>query len=469
MTPSATTPEELAARIRPEFVVGVASAAPQIEGAWDEDGRTPSTWDVFAAERGRIRDGSTPAVTADAYHRLDDDLALLRATRVDASRISLSWPRLLPDGRGPVNPKGVAYYDRVIDGLLEAGIRPVVTLFHWDTPAPLEERGGWLRRDTADRFAEYAAAAGEAFGDRVAGWITLNEPATVILNGYALGTHAPGRAKLFGAIRAVRNILRAHGLAVDALRAVPVAGRIGITNVHTPIEPATDSREDADAADLYDFIHNRLFADGVLLGRDPELPRGAKGIERLGLRVLSRLGRDKAVISRPLDFYGLNYYQPSRVSAGADPTGATPDGQVDAMKDVPFTLEAFPELPTTTFGWPVDPDSLGVVIDRMVARYGDRLPRILITESGAAFPDVVGPDGTVDDRDRIDYLTRHLAVAAAHPRVDAYFVWTFVDNWEWAAGWTQRFGIVHLDTESLARTPKASYHWLRALQQARGR
>jgi len=448
------SPEELAATMRPDFVFGVASAAPQIEGAWDADGRTPSTWDVFAAQPGRIRDGSSPAVTTDAYHRVDEDLALMRDARIDASRFSISWSRLLPDGRGPVNPKAVAYYDRVIDGLLEAGIRPVATLFHWDTP---------------DRSAEYAAAAGAAFGDRVADWITLNEPATVIIDGYALGVHAPGRTKLFGAIRAVRNLLRAHGLAVDALRAVPVAGRIGITNVHTPVEPATTSKDDADAADLFDFIHNRLFADPVLLGRAAELPRGARGIERLGLKLLSGLGRDAAVISRPLDFYGLNYYFPSRIAAGADPAGHTPDGETEAMKDVPFRLERFPEHEVTGFDWPIAPDSLGVVLDNMVNRYGDRLPRIQITEGGASFPDVVGDDGAVDDRNRIDYLSRHVAVAAARPEVDAYFVWTFVDNWEWAAGFTQRFGIVHLDTETLARTPKSSYRWFRAVQVARGR
>ncbi|HWH98373.1 MAG TPA: family 1 glycosylhydrolase [Pseudolysinimonas sp.] len=455
--------------MRPDFVFGVASAATQIEGAADEDGRTPSTWDVFAAQPGTIRDGSTPAVTTDAYHRFDEDLALMREARVDASRFSLSWSRLMPEGRGPVNPKAVAYYDRVLDGLLEAGIRPVVTLFHWDTPAPLEERGGWLRRTTAHRFAEFATAAGEAFGDRVADWITLNEPATVILDGYALGIHAPGRAKLFGAIRAVRHLLLAHGLAADALRAVPVAGRIGITNVHTPIEPATPSKGDEDAADLFDFVHNRLFADPVLLGRDAELPRGARGLERLGLRVLSRLGRDRAIISRPLDFYGLNYYFPSRVAAGTDPRGRTPDGETEAMKEVPFRFERFPEHPVTGFDWPIAPDSLGVVIDRLAERYGDRLPRIQITEGGASFPDDVGPDGSVDDRARIEYLAGHVAVAAARPEVDAYFVWTFVDNWEWAAGFTQRFGMVHLDTETLARTPKSSYRWFRSVQESRAR
>ena len=463
------TPEELAALLRPDFVFGVASAAAQVEGAADEDGRTPSTWDVFAARPGTIRDGSTPALTTDAYHRFDEDLALLRGADVDASRFSLSWSRLMPDGRGPVNPKAVAYYDRVIDGLLEAGIRPVVTLFHWDTPAGLEERGGWLRRDTADRFADFASAAGRAFGDRVADWITINEPTTVILDGYALGVHAPGRAKLFGAIRAVRNLLRAHGLAVDALRAVPVAGRIGIANVHTPVEPASLSREDAEAADLFDFVHNRLFADPVLLGRDAELPSGATGVERLGLRILSRLGRDRSLISRPLDFYGLNYYFPTRIAAGADPHGHTPDGESEAMKQVPFRIESFPEHPVTGFGWPIAPASLGVVIDRLVERYGDRLPRIQITESGASFPDEVGPDGVIDDVERVDYLARHLAVAASRPEVDGYFVWTFVDNWEWAAGFTQRFGIVHLDTETMARTPKSSYRWFRAVQHARGR
>ncbi len=463
------TPEELAALLRPDFVFGVASAAAQVEGAADEDGRTPSTWDVFAARPGTIRDGSTPALTTDAYHRFDEDLALLRGADVDASRFSLSWSRLMPDGRGPVNPKAVAYYDRVIDGLLEAGIRPVVTLFHWDTPAGLEERGGWLRRDTADRFADFASAAGRAFGDRVADWITINEPTTVILDGYALGVHAPGRAKLFGAIRAVRNLLRAHGLAVDALRAVPVAGRIGIANVHTPVEPASPSREDAEAADLFDFVHNRLFADPVLLGRDAELPIGATGVERLGLRILSRLGRDRSLISRPLDFYGLNYYFPTRIAAGADPHGHTPDGESEAMKQVPFRIESFPEHPVTGFGWPIAPASLGVVIDRLVERYGDRLPRIQITESGASFPDEVGPDGVIDDVERVDYLARHLAVAASRPEVDGYFVWTFVDNWEWAAGFTQRFGIVHLDTETMARTPKSSYRWFRAVQHARGR
>lgn len=458
----------LAAALRPGFVLGVASSAAQIEGAADADGRTPSTWDVFAAEPGRIDDGSTPDVTADAYSRWRDDLALLREAHVDAYRLSLSWTRLLPDGRGPVNPAGIAHYDRKIDALLEAGIRPVVTLWHWDTPAPLEARGGWLRRDTADRFAEFAAVAGEAFGDRVADWITLNEPATVILNGYALGIHAPGRAELFGALRAVRNLMRAHGLAVDALRAVPVAGRIGITNVHTPVEAASDARADVAAADLFDFLHNRVFADPVLRGTRAELPRGLGPVRSLALRALSRLGRDAALIGRPLDFYGLNYYFPTRIAAGTDPTGATPDAVAPAMADVPFHLKPFPEHPETAFGWPVAPDGLGRVVDRLVARYGDRLPPLLVTEGGASFPDTErDPDGTIRDHDRIDYLARHLAVAASRPEIEGYLIWTFVDNWEWAAGFTQRFGIVHLDTETLARTPKASFRWLRDLQLAR--
>ena len=461
------TPEQLAARMRPDFVFGVASAAPQIEGAWDADGRTPSTWDVFAAEPGRIRDGSTPAVTTDAYHRFDEDLALMRDARIDASRFSLSWSRLLPDGRGPVNPKAVAYYDRVIDGLLEAGIRPVATLFHWDTPAPLEDRGGWLRRDTADRFAEYAAAAGQAFGDRVADWITLNEPATV----------HPRRLRARRARpRPHEAVRRDPGGAQPAARPRPRgrrAPRRAGRRTHRHHQRAHAGR----ARHLVDGrrgcrrplrLHpHRLFADPVLLGKAAELPRGARGLERLGLKALSRLGRDAAVISRPLDFYGLNYYFPSRIAAGADPAGHTPDGETEAMKDVPFRLEPFPEHPVTGFGWPIAPDSLGDVLDYMANRYGDRMPRIQITEGGASFPDAIGADGSVDDTDRVDYLSRHVAIAAARPEVDAYFVWTFVDNWEWAAGFTQRFGMVHLDTETLARTPKSSYHWFRAVQESR--
>lgn len=466
-------PAALAAALPPGFVVGVATAAQQIEGGADADGRRPSTWDVFAGGRGRILDGSTPAVATDSYHHLDDDLRLLAELGVDAYRFSISWARVVPDGTGPANPAGLAYYDRLVDGLLAAGIRPTATLFHWDTPAPLEARGGWLRRDTAERFAEYAAICGSALGDRVADWVTLNEPATVVLNGYALGIHAPGRTRVFQAIPAARQLLRAHGLAVQALRAVPVAGRIGITNVHTPVVPATDSPADVARAAQLDFAQNRLFADAVLLGRAPEVPRELGLIERLGLRWLSRVSAaDLATIAQPLDFYGLNYYYPTRVAAGSGPSAgggvdgdpSTPDGDAEAMRKVPFRLLSWPDRPVTGFGWPEVPEYLAVQLRALAERYGDRLPPVLITEGGASYPDAPGPDGVVDDARRIAYLDGHLRVAAAGaPGVDVqgYYVWTLLDNWEWAAGFTQRFGLVHVDFATLERTPKRSFAWLR--------
>jgi len=464
-----TDPRALAGLLPPEFTLGAATAAIQIEGAADEDGRGRSTWDEFADRPGRILDGSTPRVTADHYHRMTEDVALLRDLGVDAYRFSIAWPRIQPEGKGPANAKGIAFYDRLLDALLEAGIRPTATLFHWDTPAPLERRGGWLRRDTAERFAEFASIAGRAFGDRVADWVTINEALTVTLDGYALGIHAPGRARLFRAIPAARQLLRAHGLALQALRAVPVRGRIGITNVHSPVSPASESADDRAAAAVFDFIHNRLFADPVLLGVRPEVPAELGKAERLVIRRLSKISRgDLKTIAQPLDFYGLNYYFPSRIAAGPDPSGSSPDGDAEAMRSVPFHLAAWPEYPVTGFGWPVAPDQLAVVLDQLHERYGASLPPVEITEGGVSYPDAVGPDGRVDDPQRIEYLAEHLAAAAGSDvDVRGYYVWSLLDNWEWAAGFTQRFGLVHVDFDTLRRTPKSSFAWLRELQRSR--
>lgn len=469
--PAIPDPSEIAALLPPGFTIGAATAAIQIEGAADEDGRGPSTWDVFAARPGTILDGSTPRVTTDHYHRMPDDVALLRELGVDAYRFSIAWPRIQPTGSGPANPRGIAFYDRLLDALLEAGIRPTATLFHWDTPQPLEQRGGWLRRDTAERFAEFAGLAGQAFGDRVSDWVTINEAVTVTLDGYALGIHAPGRSRLFRAIPAARNLLRAHGLAVQALRAVPVRGRIGITQAHSPVSPASDSADDRAMAAMFDFVHNRLFADPVLLGARPEVPASLPLAERFALRVLSRMSRaDLATISQPLDFYGLNYYFPSRIAAGPDPSGASPDGEAEAMRSVPFHLAAWPEYAATVFGWPVAPDQLAVMLRELRDRYGSSLPPIEITEGGASFPDAVGPDGRVDDTERVTYLAAHLAAAAGSDvDVRGYYVWSLLDNWEWAAGFTQRFGLVHIDFDTLVRTPKRSFHWVREVQRLRRR
>ncbi|MFC5500939.1 GH1 family beta-glucosidase [Lysinimonas soli] len=472
--PGSTDPQRIAGLLPAGFTVGTATAAFQIEGAVDEDGRGRSTWDEFAERPGRILDGSTARVATDHYHRMDEDVALLAALGADAYRFSISWPRIQPEGSGPVNPAGLAFYDRLLDALLAAGIRPMATLFHWDTPSPLERRGGWLRRDTAERFAEFAAIAGRAYGDRVADWVTINEAATVVLDGYALGLHAPGRSRLFRAIPAAGQLLRAHGLAVQALRAVPVRGRIGITNVHSPVSAASDSAADRAMAGVLDFVHNRLFADPVLRGRRPEVPADAPPMLRLALRVLSRMSpRDLETIAQPLDFYGVNYYFPSRVAAGADVSGASsPDGETAAMRSVPFHLAPWPGHPVTGFGWPAVPEQLGVMLDQLQARYGRALPPVVITEGGASFPDPVGPDGRVDDAERVAYLAAHLAVAAeaaSRMEVQGYYVWSLLDNWEWAAGFTQRFGLVHVDFDTLVRTPKRSFDWLREVQRRRSR
>jgi beta-glucosidase len=461
---------EEALSLPPGFLVGAATAAFQIEGAADEDGRTPSTWDEFAARPGAIVDGSDARVATDHYHRYREDVALLRELGVDAYRFSLSWTRIQPNGTGPGNPAGIAFYDRLLDELLEGGIRPMATLFHWDTPLELEQRGGWRRRETALRFAEFARIAGEAFGDRVDSWVTINEAASVSLQGYALDLHAPGLGTTLSLIPVAKNLLLAHGLAVEALRAVPVRGRIGITNVHTAVVPATASRRDRAYAQGFDFLNNRLFADPVLLGRTPRGPRGI-GPLGLALRLLARTSRaDLARISQPIDFYGLNYYFPSRIAAGPPPPGSgNPDGISEAMDSAPFHLADWPEFEQTGFGWPIAPDYLRVVLEQLRDRYGDRLPPVIITEGGASFPDVVGTDGAVDDPRRIAYLAAHLKVAAEGVpglRPQGYFVWTLLDNFEWAAGYTQRFGLVHVDFETLERTPKSSFRWLQRVLAA---
>jgi beta-glucosidase len=447
-------------KLPPGFLIGAATAAYQIEGAVAEGGRTPSTWDEFASRPGAILDGSDGSVATDHYHRFREDVALMKELGLDVYRFSISWTRLVrPDGTP--NPEGVAFYDALIDELLAAGIKPMATLFHWDTPLELERRGGWRRRDTAKRFAAFARIAGEAFGDRVDAWVTINEACTVTLEGYGLDVHAPGLGSQLSIPAVARNLLLAHGLAVQALRAVPVAGRIGITNVHTVSVPATDSPEDAAYADLFDFLHNRLYADPVLLGRNPAPPKrvGALGA---ALGILSRSSaRDLALMSQPLDFYGLNYYFPSRIAAGPPPPGSgNPDGVSEAMDKAPFHLADWPQFAQTGFGWPIAPEYLGVVLRDLAERYPD-LPRVIITEGGASF------DDGLDDVRRIDYLRDHIAVAAADPNVRGYIVWSLLDNFEWAAGYTQRFGLVHVDYRTLTRTPKASYRWLRRVLSSR--
>ncbi|MER5224171.1 GH1 family beta-glucosidase [Streptomyces flaveus] len=419
------------------FLWGVSTSAHQIEGAADK--REPSVWDAFTEEPGRIKDGSTAAVACDHYHRYPEDVALLRELGVGAYRFSISWPRVL-------SPGGLDFYDRLVDELVAAGIRPVPTLFHWDLPLAVDKEGGWLNRDTAERFAEYAAAVAERLGDRITKWITLNEPAEHTLLGHALGTHAPGRQLMFDALPAAHHQLLAHGLAVRALRAAGVTD-IGIANSHGPTWPASDEAADVEAAGFYDLLLNRLFADPVLLGQYPE---------GLGELMPGDVDADLKVIAEPLDWYGINYYAPTRVGA---PQGADIQfGGFTLPAELPFSVREIEGYPVTDFGWPVAPEGLTELLTSFRDRYGDRLPPIVITENGCSYEGI-------DDQERIAFLDGHLR--ALHRALEAgvdvrgYFVWSLLDNFEWAEGYARRFGLVHVDFDTLERTPKASYGWLR--------
>ncbi|WP_371786667.1 GH1 family beta-glucosidase [Streptosporangium subroseum] len=425
------------------FLWGTATASYQIEGAVAEDGRGVSIWDTFTHEPGRVRGGDTGDVACDHYRRWPEDVALMSDLGVNSYRFSIAWPRIQPDGRGEANPAGLDFYDRLTDALCEKGIAAAATLFHWDLPQALEDEGGWLNRDTSYRFAEYAAIVADRLADRIPMWITLNEPFIHMVYGYALGNHAPGRALVLDALPAAHHQLLGHGLAVRELRARG-AEKVLITNNCTPVWPASADPADLAAADAYDTLHNRLFNDPVLLGTYPDL--SAYGVSLDCVR-----DGDLDLIGTRLDGIGVNYYNPTRITA---PTG----------EGLPFEDAGITGYPTTAFGWPVVPDGLRELLVGLKARYGDALPPVYVTENGCSQPDDVGPGGTVDDQARIAFLDGHIkAVEKAGAEgvdVRGYYVWSLLDNFEWAEGYNQRFGLVHVDFATGTRTPKASYHWL---------
>ncbi|GAA1266135.1 GH1 family beta-glucosidase [Sphaerisporangium rubeum] len=427
------------------FLWGTATASYQIEGAVTADGRGPSIWDTFSHEPGRVREGHTGDDACDHYHRFEEDIALMSGLGVNSYRFSISWSRIQPTGAGAPTAAGLDFYDRLVDGLCARGIVPAATLFHWDLPQALQDQGGWLSRDTSARLADYAGIVAARLADRVPLWITLNEPFVHMVLGHGLGTHAPGQALLLDALPVAHHQLLGHGLAVQALRAEG-ARQVLITNNCTPVWAASDSEADVRAADAYDTLHNRLFNDPVLLGEYPDL--SAYGVD---LDVVQ--DGDLSAISQPLDGIGINYYNPTRISAPADPA------------DLPFEDAGITGYPTTAFGWPVVPDGLRELLTGLAARYGDALPPVYITENGCSQPDELTPHGTVDDQARIDYLDGHIGAvrAAMNEGVDVrgYYVWSLLDNFEWSEGYTQRFGLVHVDFPTQTRTPKASYHWLR--------
>jgi beta-glucosidase len=443
---------------RATLAYGVATAAYQIEGAVADDGRGTSIWDTFAARPGTVRDGLDGSVACDSYHRYEEDLDLVARTGAGWYRFSIAWPRIVPEGVGRVESRGLDYYDRLVDAALARGISPTATLYHWDLPQPLEDRDGWLNRDTAEAFADYAMVVHDRLGDRVGLWATHNEPWCAAYLGYAAGVHAPGRREGGAAHRAAHHLLLGHGLAAARLHEAG-ATDVGIVLNLAPFWPEEpEDPEVVAATDDLDALRNRVWLgplvdgryDDRLLAIAPEL--ADPGVVRDG---------DLDTVRGSADWLGVNYYTPFRTAA--PDASAEPHPEADAYpgaRPVSFVVRE----PRTDIGWEVDAAGLQEVLVDVHRRTG--LP-ILVTENGAAYPDdELVPDsaGTVDDQDRIAYLRDHIAATLrareAGADVRAYIVWTLLDNFEWAEGYTKTFGIVHVDPRDQTRTPKASLGWL---------
>jgi beta-glucosidase len=440
------------------FAWGTATASYQIEGAVHADGRLPSVWDTFSHTPGKVFRNQTGDVADDHYHRYPEDISLLADLGVTHYRFSLAWPRVQPEGYGPLNGAGVDFYSRLIDQLLDHGIKPWVTLYHWDLPQTLEDAGGWPVRDTAERFAEYAALIHQRLGDRAPDWTTLNEPWCAAFLGYASGIHAPGRTDGAAAVRAAHHLLLGHGLATRALREQG-AGTVGVTVNLYPVDAVTDSAADQDAARRIDGLMNRFYLDPLLRGSYP--PDVQKDIsEVVGTEHI--LDGDLETISAPLDFLGINYYSRHVVRAGGSKP-AQPSHWVGS-EDVEFVKRGVPE---TAMGWEIDPDGLYEMLKRVSDEYGP-LP-LYVTENGAAFDDEV-VEGRVHDEARRRYLEDHFRAAhrALADGVDlrGYFVWSLLDNFEWAHGYSKRFGVVHVDFETQTRILKDSGRWYSEITRA---
>ena len=459
----------------PGFLLGTATASYQIEGAVSEGGRGESIWDRFSHTPGNVLNGDHGDVACDHYHRYAGDVALMRELGLGTYRFSFAWTRFQPDGTGGLNPAGVAFYDRLVDELLEAGIRPWATLYHWDLPQALEDAGGWPARDTAARFADYAAAVHEHFADRVGDWTTLNEPWCSAFLGYASGHHAPGRTDPAAAMAAAHHLLLAHGLAMQTMRSASPDLRYGITLNLYPVDAATPSASDQDAARRVDGIQNRWFLDPLFTGSYPADVHA----ELAGLLGDVVRDGDLATIAQPLDLLGINYYSRHVVRhAGPDePAGADTDGGEHGRRDPGWVgatdaVRVDTGKPTTAMGWEVDADGLYDVLVRVTKEYSP--PPLYVTENGAAYTDIVTRDGdgtaTVHDTERTAFLASHFAAAnrAIDDGVDlrGYLVWSLLDNFEWAWGYDRRFGIIHVDFATQQRTLKDSAKWLATVAAA---
>jgi beta-glucosidase len=434
-----------------DFIWGLATAAYQIEGGATEGGRGPSIWDAFSHTPGRTNNADTGDIACDHYHRWREDFDLLRDLGVSNYRLSVSWSRLQPGGKGDLNPEGVAFYRDLLTGLRARGIEPYVTLYHWDLPQELEDQGGWTERDTAYRFAHYAAQTVSALGDLAFHWITLNEPWCSAILGYGKGAHAPGRQDMRAAVRAAHHLNLAHGLATAQIREADPAALVGITNIVTDILPASPTAEDQAAAARLDAVSNLLFLEPVFRGTYP--PSVYALLDEYGLSEAIRPS-DLAIIHAPLDFAGINHYQ--RVIAHNDPSA-------------PFAVREVPAEPaTTSFGWSVIPESMTAVLKRVSSTFTS-LP-LYVTESGASYHDYVDPNGQVIDTDRVDYFRGYIdaagAAIAAGVNLKGYFAWSFLDNFEWGEGYSKRFGLVYVDYRTQERIPKLSAHWYTSLIRA---
>lgn len=436
------------------FRWGASTSAYQIEGAIGAGGRGVSIWDTFARTPGKVDGGDTGDVACDHYHRYRDDVRLMADLGLSAYRFSVAWPRVQPTGAGPAASTGLDFYQRLVDELLSHGIEPWLTLYHWDLPQPLEDAGGWPARDTASRFAEFAALVHAALGDRVNRWITINEPWCASFLGYASGVHAPGRRDRASAVRAAHHLLLGHGLAGQALRAADPGADVGIALDLVPVTPASAAPGDTDAARRVDGVKNRLFLDPVLRGSYPEDTLA----ELAGISDFAHVrDGDLAIVSEPGTFLAINYYQ-RHVAAAADPDQPGIGDAWVGCEDIRFETTG---RPVTEMGWEIDASGLSEILLRIHREYPP-IP-LYVTENGAAFADNIGPDGQVRDSDRVGYLDAHLRachqVIAGGAPLNGYFAWSLLDNFEWAAGFSKRFGIVYVDYATQQRTPKASARW----------
>ncbi len=441
------TDRALAARFPQGFLWGAATASYQIEGAVNEDGRGVSIWDTFAATPGKVFQGDNGSVAANHYHQMAEDVDLMAQLGLGAYRFSIAWPRIQPDGRGAVIAAGLDFYERLVDTLLAKGIQPFATLYHWDLPQQLEDEGGWLKRETAYAFADYAELVAKRLGDRVAGWITINEPWCIAYLGYGIGIHAPGKRDRQGCVEAGHHVMLAHGLALPRIRAyVNASAKVGITLNFSPAYPADERPETQRDMALADDFGNRWFTDPLFKGHYPE-----HLFEALGVNSPTIEEGDMALISAPIDFLGVNNYSRVVVRGLEKPP----------LADACHIVAPIPGACYTEMGWEIFPQGLTDILVWLHQEYA--VPALYVTENGAAFVDTWDGNGHVSDPRRVDYLRDHIeALTKALEQgvaLEGYFVWSLMDNFEWAEGYSKRFGVVYIDYATQQRIVKDSGHW----------